>query len=114
MTDNWIAFLPILGAIFLLFALSGCAGRTPIQTIKTPLNIPTQMYQCDDAGLRPKGETIMESEVARYISNLEASNKDCKIKLKELSIIVSCYNDKDCNVDKLTQYMGLVSDEHKR
>jgi hypothetical protein len=114
MTDNWIAFLPILGAIFLVLSLAGCAGKSHIETVRPPLNIPPQMYQCDDAGLRPKGTKIMESEVARYIVALESSNKDCKTKLKELAVVISCYNEKDCNVDKLVQYMGLVGDEKKR
>lgn len=38
----------------------------------------------------------MESQVADYINSLELSNKDCKLRLKEVKEIIDCYNDKKC------------------
>jgi hypothetical protein len=103
-------FTPVILGLFLL---TGCT-TTKLTPIKPALIIPPQMLQCESAGPRPKGEVIMESEVARYIANLEWANKDCKTRLREIAIIVNCYNDKDCNVDRLAQYMGLVRPERKQ
>jgi hypothetical protein len=112
--DRWLALLPVVGFCFMMLALSGCAGRVHTEIVRPPLNIPEQMYQCEASGNRPSGEVIMESEVARYIATLEYATKDCNLKLKELSIIVKCYNDKNCNVDKLIEYAGLIRQEKLR
>lgn len=109
--NKWLAFLPVLGFVFMMVSLSSCAGRVHTEVIRPPLNIPPQMYQCEDSTTRPSGEVIMESEVARYIASMEYVNKDCKLRLKELSIIIKCYNDKDCNVDKIIEYAGLIREE---
>jgi hypothetical protein len=115
MNSNLIGLAPFVGGMFLLLALlSGCSTTPDTQVIKTQLNIPEQMFQCEEAGVRPSGEVIMESEVARYISTLEWSQKDCKTRLKEVAIIVKCFNDTDCNVDKLAEYMGLVRETKQR
>jgi hypothetical protein len=111
MDNRFLALLPVLGFIFMMVSLTGCAGKEHVEVIRPPLNIPAGMYQCEDSTPRPSGEVIMESEVARYIASVEYSNKDCKLRLKELSIIVNCYNDKDCNVDKLIEYAGLIREE---
>ena len=104
--------LPILASIFLLVALSGCLT---IHTVNTHpnLNVPEQWYDCESSGSRPQGDKIMESEVAKYINKLEFKNKDCRLNLKKIHILVNCYNDKKCNVDKLAEYMGLVQKEIK-
>jgi hypothetical protein len=112
--NKYIAWLPLVGAIFLIFSLSACATSKGTDVIKPQLQIPPQMLVCEDSGPRPQGEVIMESEVARYISNLEFSNRDCKTRLKEISIIVKCFNDPKCNVDTLAEYMGLVRETKQK
>jgi hypothetical protein len=112
--DNWLSFLTAVSGIFLIFALTGCTHQEHITVVKPPLTISDAMFQCEDSGNRPTGEVIMESEVARYISTLELANKDCKTQLKELQVVIKCYNDKDCNVDKLVEYVGLVRQEKTR
>jgi hypothetical protein len=109
--NKWIPLLPVLGFIFLAFALNGCAGRVHTEIVRPPLVIPEAMFSCEDSTTRPKGEIIMESEVAKYVASIEFANKDCKERLKELAVIVKCYNDKDCNVDKLIEYAGLIRDD---
>jgi hypothetical protein len=112
--NKWLALLPVLGFAFMMLSLNGCAGRVQTEVIRPPLNVPEQMYQCENSTPRPKGETIMESDVAKYIAGLEFSNKDCKLRLKELSVIIKCYNDKDCNIEKLIEYVGLIREDKVR
>lgn len=102
--NKWLMFLPLI-------LLAGCAGKTPPIVVKPDFIIPPQMLQCENTGNRPSGEVIMESDVAKYIAGLEFSNKDCKLRLKEISILVKCYNDPACNIDKLVEYMGIVREE---
>lgn len=109
----FLAILPVLASLFLLFALSGCSHIVTRSTHPN-LEIPEQMFTCEDSGVRPNGDKIMESQVARYISGLEFSNKDCKSKLKQINIIVKCYNDKNCDLDKLIEYMGVVDKVKER
>jgi hypothetical protein len=108
MRKNLIRFTSV--AVIAL-ALSGCfgVGKTRVETIKTPFVVPPSFYVCDDSGPRPQGEIIMESQVARYIALLEASTKDCKTRLKMLQVLVKCHNDPKCDVDKVAEYIGLVS-----
>lgn len=106
--NRYVSILPVVACIFMMIALNGCATKVHTEIIKPPLNLPTQVYQCDDATARPKGDAIMESDVARYVASLESVNKNCKVSLKEIKIIIDCYNDKDCNVDKLIEYEGLI------
>lgn len=114
MENNWISFLPVVACCFMVLALSGCQHKVVTDTIKTQFNPPPSYFSCEEAGKRPTGETIMESQVAKYIGDLEYSNKDCKTKLKQLNILVKCFNDSKCDVDKLAQYLGLVADPPKR
>lgn len=115
MDIKWFALPPMIAGAFLIFALSSCSVLPKrVEVVRPNFVIPPQMLECDDGTPRPNGEQIMESDVARYISGLEFSKKDCKTRLKEISIIIKCYNDKDCNVDKLAEYMGLVRDTSKR
>lgn len=109
-----VGFMPVLASLFLLVALSGCATRTKTDTLKTQIHIPPQSFVCEDSGPRPQGTPIMESQVAKYITELEYSNKDCKTKLKELKILITCYNDSNCNVDKIAEYIGLVNEAKER
>jgi hypothetical protein len=113
MNNKLLALLPVMGFVFMMFAISGCAPTPHAAVIRPPLTIPPQMFQCEDAGPRPKGKVVMESEVSRYIANLEYANKDCKTQLKELSVLVKCYNDPKCNVDNLIEYIGLVAEPKK-
>lgn len=112
--DRWLSVLTLVTGAFLIFTLTGCAGRQHVEVVRPSLTIPDNMFQCETGGDRPVGQVIMESQVARYISTLEYANKDCHTQLKELQVIVKCYNDKDCNVDKLIEYVGLVREEAKR
>lgn len=110
MNNNWLSLTTALAGIFLIIALTGCAGKTHIEPIKSTLTIPPQMFQCVDSGPRPTGNVILESQVARYISTLEFSNRDCKTQLKELQVVVKCFNDPKCDVDKIIEYVGLVEE----
>lgn len=114
MHNSWVSFLPLVGGVFLIFALSACSTTPDTQVIRPSFNIPPQMLQCEEAGLRPSGKVIMESEVARYITSLEYANKDCKTRLKEISILVKCFNEPDCNVDKVAEYIGVVREQKQR
>lgn len=109
--NKWLALLPILAFCFMMISLTGCTGRVHTEIVRPPLNIPEQMYQCEDGINRPTGQTIMESEIARYIASIEFANKDCKLRLKELAVIIKCYNDKNCNVEKLIEYVGLIREQ---
>ena len=114
MQSKWISFLPLIGGAFLILTLSACSLTPDTKVVKTRFDLPPQMLQCEDAGARPEGEVIMESEVARYITSLEFSNKDCKTRLKEIGVLVKCFNEPDCNVDKVAEYMGLVREQKQR
>lgn len=115
MVNNWLSVLPIIACCFLIFALSGCGVMQPrVETVKTPLIVPPSFYVCEDAGPRPTGDVIMESQVAKYIALLEASTKDCKVKLKQLKILVDCHNDSKCDVEKLAEFIGLVTPQESR
>lgn len=98
--------------LFLAGSLMGCAtSRIPeVQYIKREISIPEHMFRCGDGvdESRPVGETIMESQVAKYITTLEFVNKDCKLRLQELKILIDCANDDQCNVDTVAKYIGLV------
>jgi hypothetical protein len=99
----------VFSGLFLILSLAGCGiVPTRVQTINTPINIPAEKFQCEQAEPRPTGAVIMESQVAKYINSLEFAKKDCDVRLKELQIIVQCYNDPKCNVDSLLKYIGVV------
>lgn len=112
--QNEILLLPIVAALFLLLTVSGCSGTLGTKSIKTTTDIPAEMFECEAPGVRPKGETIMESDVARYINSLEFSNKDCRTRLKEVQILIKCSNDKSCKVDHLISLLALANDKPRR
>lgn len=109
-----LAILPIIAASFFLITLSGCAGKVVLQPVPTPISIPADNFKCEDSLPRPKGDIIMESQVGKYIASLEYSNVDCKTKLKQLDVLIKCYNDKKCNVDTLVKYIGLAEPKKAR
>jgi hypothetical protein len=114
MVNNYgIAILPILAASFLLITLSGCSSIISKPSVQ-PINIPTEKFQCEEPLPRPTGDVIMESQVAKYINSLEYTTKDCKTRLKELQVIVKCYNDPKCDVKTLINYIGLADDPKAR
>lgn len=114
MENKYLSFLPVIAGIFLMLAVSGCATKTDTQVINRSFNPPPAMFQCDDSSQRPVGEVIMESEVARYVTSLEYVQKDCKLRLKDMQILVKCFNDPNCNPDNLAEYIGLVREERKQ
>lgn len=90
------------------FLLTAC-GTTSPDTIYThrDIDIPDAMFTCEDNGVRPSGANIMESAVATYINSLEFSNKDCRIRLRELQVLIRCLNDDNCSPDYLYELIEL-------
>lgn len=85
----------------ILTAMVLVTGCTHTVTLNTPIQIPHDKYICIDSDPRPHGETILESQVAKYIASLEHSNLDCKTRLEEIHKIIDCFNDKACKVESL-------------
>lgn len=111
MSNNYgLAILPILAGAFMLLSLTGCGlVTTRTEHVQTEIHIPKEKFECGVKNIiRPSGDKIMESEISKYIATLEFSEKDCKIRNKEIEIIIECYNDPKCNIDHLIKYMGVV------
>lgn len=70
------------------------------------------MLTCEEPTLRPSGDVIMESEVAKYIASLEKTIPDCKLRLKEIRVILECYNDKECDVKSLMKGLTVARESN--
>lgn len=109
---NNISTLPVVAAISFLGAmLTGCSnsGSDIHSTTRTKVDIPAAMFSCADSIANPTGDIIMESQVARYINSLEFVKKDCKMKLKEVQILINCHNDSECKLDELVKTLTVAS-----
>lgn len=106
--NRFLGLLPAISGLFLFLVLTSCSTLTDTQVLRTPLNLSPEHFICEENGVRPRGENIMESEVGRYISSLEFANLDCRTKLSVIRVIIECHNDPQCNVEHLVRYIGLV------
>lgn len=50
----------------------------------------------------------MESQVAKYVASLEATIPDCKLRLKELQAIITCFNDRECDPPSLMKGLAVA------
>jgi hypothetical protein len=108
MQDKFLVF-PVLGAIFFVGTLlSGCTSVVGHKTIKTTVDIPAETFECEAASLRPSGDKIMESDVARYINSLEFAEKDCRTRLKEVQVLIKCSNEPKCDPKLLTELLAVA------
>lgn len=105
---NKLLFIPIITGALLV---SGCAHKISFKPIKTRLDIPAETFQCAQPTTRPKGDKILESEVARYINSLEFSQKDCLTRLKEVQVLIMCSNESDCNPNVLIELLRVANPE---
>ena len=92
--------------IIMSVLLTGCSH---VQIFKPqPINIPAAQYQCENPTTRPTGDIIMESQVAEYVASLEATIPDCKLRLKELQAIITCFNDRECDPPSLMKGLAVA------
>jgi hypothetical protein len=103
MTSKLFVLLFIAGSL-----LSGCGSVTTVFHPQ-PIAIPASQFQCENPTDRPSGDKIMESSVAKYIASLEKTIPDCKLRLKELSVIMECFNDKKCDPKSLMRGLAVAS-----
>lgn len=111
-TQSKLLVLPIVGVIFLLGSiLSGCTQPLGTKVIKTKIDIPVETFNCSSPGVRPSGDMILESDVARYVNSLEFAEKDCRTRLKEVQVLIKCSNEPNCDPKLLTELLAVAKPE---
>jgi hypothetical protein len=93
--------------------MTGCSTVTHVFHPQ-PISIPAAHFQCENPTERPVGSPIMESQVAKYIASLEKTVPDCKYRLKEIQIIIDCFNDKKCDPNSLMKGLEVADQRPKR
>jgi hypothetical protein len=113
--QNRVLILPMIAAIFFIGTmLSGCSTPLGTKVIRTNVDIPVETFNCEAPGVRPSGEIIMESDVARYVNSLEFAEKDCRTRLKEVQVLIKCANEPTCDPKLLTELLAVAKPEGQR
>lgn len=109
MHSNKVFLMPMVAVLaFVSIVLAGCSPSVITNSLKIKLDIPAETFQCEAPSIRPSGETIMESDVARYINSLEFSQKDCNTRLKEVQVLIKCANEPKCDPKLLTELLAVA------
>lgn len=115
LTQNKLSFLPaISGLMLLVVILSGCSPKVSFEPVKSTVDIPADVFNCKDPIVRPSGDNIMESDVARYINSLEFSQKDCKTRLKEVQVLIECSKKPNCDPKILADLLRVADPSSSR
>lgn len=88
-----LATLSWLVPLVAVLLLSGCTTTTRV--IETPLSerIPTSLTQCRS---RPVPSSLdRQSDVARWVVDLDAAGQDCRSKLQAIKQIVDADNNRE-------------------